>query len=78
MGSPLSGLFACLYLEFLEAGPFKYIIPKDAQYFQYIDDTLIIYPSEINITNITNRLNDIEPTIQFTHELEFNNSIKTK
>ena len=75
MGSPLSGLLACLYLEFLEAGPFKYIIPKDAQYFRYIDDTLIIYPSKINITKITNRLNDIEPTIQFTHELEFNNSL---
>ena len=30
MWSPLSGALACFYLEFLEAGPFQTIIPKDA------------------------------------------------
>ena len=75
MGSPLSGVLACIYLEFLEAGPFKRIIPSDATYYRYIDDALLIYPNHINISTLTNKLNSIERTIKFTHELEHNHTL---
>jgi len=75
MGSPLSGVLACLYLEFLESKPFKYILPADSNYFRYIDDILFIYPLNHNITQIVERLNKIEPTINFTHELEHKHTL---
>ena len=52
MGSPLSGILACLFLEFLESEPFKYILPKDIHFFRYTDDILIIYPNKYNIETI--------------------------
>ena len=70
MGSPVSGVLACLFLEFLESGPFSYILPKTTTYFRYIDDALIIYPRQTNLENLVTRLNDVEPTIKFTHEDE--------
>ena len=72
MGSPLSGVLACLYLEFLESGPFKYIIPENALFLRYIDDALLIYPRHVNLENLVARLNDIEPSINFTYECESN------
>ena len=43
MGYPLSGVFAYIYLEFLESGPIRYILPSSASYFWYIDDILFIH-----------------------------------
>lgn len=43
MGSPLSGVLACLYLEFLESDTFKNILPPDSSCFRSIDDSLLIY-----------------------------------
>ena len=71
MGSPLCGVLACIYLEFLEFGPFKYIIPNTAHYFRYIDDILLIYPQDLDLHSITDRLNNVE-RIKFTYELEYN------
>ena len=59
MGSPLSGVLACLYLELLESQPFKHILPDDIQYFRYIDDLLIIYNKEHNIPQIVQKLNQV-------------------
>ena len=75
MGSPLSGALACLFLELLEAGPFQYIFPKNIVYYRYIDDALLIYPNNINLPKLVDRLNMVEPTITFTHECETNNSL---
>ena len=74
MGSPLSGVLACIYLEFLESGPFKYIIPNTTHYFRYIDDILLIYPQDLDLHSITDRLNNVEPSIKFTYELEYNST----
>ena len=41
MGNPLSGVLACLFLEFLESAPFKYKLPSNTAYFRYIDDIII-------------------------------------
>ena len=72
MGSPLSGVLACIYLEFLESGPFEHIIPNTAHYFRYINDILFIYPQDLDLNSITDKLNDVEPSLKFTHELEYN------
>ena len=50
MEYPLSWVLACIYLEFLESGPFKYIAPNTAWYFRYIDDILLIYPQDFDFT----------------------------
>ena len=60
MRSPLRGVLACIYLEFLESGPFKYINPDTAYYFRYIDDILLIYPQDLDLQSITDRLNNAE------------------
>ena len=44
MGNPLSDVLACLFLEFLESGPFKYRLRINTTYFKYIDDILIFLP----------------------------------
>ena len=72
MGSPLSGVLACLYLEILEAGPFKAIFPPKTTYFRYIDDAFVIYPERKDIDKITEKLNQVEETIEFTVEREEN------
>ena len=59
MGSPLSGVLACIHLEYLEPGPFKYSIPNTAHYFRYIDDILHIYPQGLNLHSITDKLNNV-------------------
>ena len=75
MESPLSGVLACLYQESLESQPFKHIPPNDIQYFRYIDDIFIIYFKEHNIPQIVQKLNQVEPSINFTYKLEKNNSL---
>ena len=72
MGSPLSGILACIDLEFLESGHFKYIIPNTAYYFRYIDDILLICPQNLELHSITDRLNNVEPSLKFIYELEYN------
>ena len=75
MGSPLSGVLASIYLEFLGSGPFEYIIPNTAHYFRYIDDILLIYPQDLDLHSITDRLNNFKPSIKFTYELEYNSTL---
>ena len=71
----LSHVLARIYLEFLESGPCKFIILNNSNYFRYIDDILFIYLQELDLVKITDRLNKIEPTIEFTRELKTNNSL---
>ena len=71
MDSVLTSVLACIYLEFLESGPFTYIIPSNTSYFRYIVDILLIYPPDLNLNRITDKLN-AEPSIKFIYELESN------
>ena len=73
MGSPLSRVLACIYLEFLESGLFKHI-PNTAHYFRYIDDILLIYPQDLDL-HITDKLNNVEPSLKFIYELEYNSTL---
>ena len=73
MGSHHSSVLVWIYLEFLESDPFKYIITSNPSYSRYIDDILLIYPQDLNLNSIADRLNNIEPSIKFTYEFESNN-----
>lgn len=70
MGSPLSGMMACIFLEFLESGSSQNILPKQWTPFRYIDDTLLIYPRDTVLPDLAHKLNKIEHTIEFTYEIE--------
>ena len=65
MGSALSGVLRSLFLELVYSDPFKFIIPKDSNYFNYVDDILLMYPRNNDRTQITDALNKIESTINF-------------
>ena len=75
MGSPLSRVLAYIYLEFLECGPFKYITPNTDCYFRYMDNILLIYPQDLDLHSITDRLNNVELSIKFTYEHESKNTL---
>ena len=75
MGSPISPVLACLYLEFLESGSFNKILPRTATYLRYIDDVLLLYPRRTKLEELVNKLNNVEPSIKFTYELENDNKL---
>ena len=75
MGSALSGFLACIYLEFLESVPFKYILPNTAHYFRYINDILLIYLQDLDLHSIIDSLDNVEPSIKCTYELEYNSTL---
>ncbi len=52
MGNPLTGVLACLFLEFLETGTFKYRLPTNTTYFIYIDDIHISLPQNLKAEEI--------------------------
>ena len=70
-----NGVLGYVFLEFLESGPFKYRVPINATYFRFIDDKLIFLHQNLKIEEITEKLNNVEPSINFTYEKESNNSI---
>lgn len=70
MRSPLSGVMACIFFEFLKSGPFQNILPKQSTYFHYIDDVLLIYPHDTNLPDLVDQLNKVKHTIEFTHKME--------
>ena len=76
MRNTLSRVLACLFLEFLESGHFKYRLPNNTTYFRYIDDILIFLPPKHqNCEEITEKLNNFEHSINFIYEKESNNTI---
>lgn len=70
MGSPLSTVLACLYMESLEEGQISKITGKNIVWLRYIDDVLILAPRRTNLHALLNKINNIEPTITFTMEDE--------
>ena len=54
---------------------FKYFIPNIASYFRYIDDILLIYLQDLDWHSITDRLNNVETSLKFTYELEYNSTL---
>ena len=76
MGAPTSGIIALLFLQNSEDAHLIHLSNKHkiVTYFQYVDDTLIIYNSNhTDIDNIQNDFNTLHPNMKFTAETETNN-----
>lgn len=76
MGSPLSPIISCLYLELLERY-FFYPSPlfSNTTWLRYVDDVLFIHPKSTNINNVHTFINSIKPSIKFTLEKATNNTL---
>ena len=61
MGSPLSPVAACLYLEWLEEHRYKEIMGKNVVWVRCVDDVLVVAPSDMNSNNKPNELNAVDP-----------------
>ena len=70
MGSPLSPVAACFYLERLEEKKFKDIMGPTCTWIRYIDDVLIVTQDDVNLDDKLNALNAVDQKIQFTVEKE--------
>ena len=51
MGSPLSVVLACLYMESLEEDFFKDVLGASSTWMRYVDDVLCFVPIHTDVTN---------------------------
>ena len=70
MGSPLSPVAACLFMEFLEEEHFLKILGNDSLWLRYVDDVVVVVPKEKNLTEELKKLNSVHGNIEFTIEEE--------
>ena len=70
MGSPLSAVMACLYMETLENDRFIRIMGRGSIWYRYVDDVLGVVPKNTNVDNKLRMLNAVNNNIQFTVEHE--------
>lgn len=75
MGSALSPVMACLYMETLETDSFNRIMGRGSKWYRYVDDVLVIIPKNTNTENKVRMLNSVNPDIQFTVEEEINDKL---
>ena len=75
MGSPLSAVLACLYMEAMEEDHYKNIVGNNCTWLRYVDDVLCFVPSETDLPRLLQELNNIDAAIQFTTEEENNGKI---
>ena len=70
MGSPLSPVAACLYMESLEKSKFFNIIGSDSLWLRYVDDVLVVVPDDTDLEQKLRQLNSVDEKVQFTVEFE--------
>ena len=70
MGSPLSPVAACLFMETLEEEHFKEIMGTKTTWMRYVDDILLVIPENMNLESKLQELNAVHPNIQFSAEKE--------
>ena len=75
MGSPLSPVAACLYMEWLEKHKYKSIMGGDVFWVRYVDDILIVAPQTMDLNEKLRELNLVDPKIQLTLEHEEHSAI---
>ncbi|KAJ8919473.1 hypothetical protein NQ315_016573, partial [Exocentrus adspersus] len=76
MGSSLSPIMSNTFMEHFEETYVKSYINKPKIWWRYVDDIFSIWPhGQDNLADFLNFLNNIEPTIKFTLELEENNKL---
>ena len=74
MGSPLGPALANIFVGFHESRLFNNTI-KPGVYFRYVDDTFVIFGSELECDHFHVNLNHLHPALNFTVEKEQNNSL---
>ena len=72
MGNPFSSVLVGL---FLESRSLNYTLLLNVIFLKYIDDILIFLPQNIKFKKIAEKLNNVEPFINFTNEKESYNII---
>lgn len=70
MGSPLSPVAACLFMESLESERYKQIMGDSVTWLRYVDDVLIVAPKNVDLDEKLKQLNAVNDRIQFTCERE--------
>ena len=75
MGSPLSCVAACLFMEVLESEEYSKIIPTGSKWYRYVDDCLVVLHKDTDLDILLDRMNNVHDKIQFTIEKESNNSL---
>ena len=75
MGSPLSPVAACLYMEWLEKHQYKNIMGEGTFWVHYIEDVLVVVPQTMDSNEKLKELNLVDPKIQFMIETEKEGSI---
>ena len=75
MGSPLSPVAACLYMEWLEKHHYQGIMGQEVIWVRYVDDVLVVVPKSLDLDSKLNELNSVNEKIQFTLEKEDQGSI---
>ena len=73
MGSPLGPAVANIFVDFLES-KFDNTV-KPGVYFRYVDDTFVIFGSELDCDRFHEKLNLLHPAFKFTIEKEQNNCL---
>ena len=79
MGSPLSPLLAEIFMNYLETELLKSqnsLVNNVKFWFRYVDDILCLFSgSDRQLNNFLNKINNLNPHIKFTMEMEVNKSI---
>lgn len=75
MGSLLSPVAACLYIELLEKHHYLKIVGSDITWFRYVDVILVIVPKTTHLNRTLVIINQINSKIQFTVEMENNRKL---
>ena len=78
MGAPSSSLIAEIFLQHIENTHLAHLSKKHKiiNYFRYVDDILIIFdPTHSGIQTILDDFNTLHRNLQFTAELEENNTL---
>ena len=74
MGSPLGPAVANIFVGCYECRLFDNTV-KPGVYFRYVDDTFVIFRSELDCGYFHEKLNLLHPALNFTVEKEQNNSL---
>ena len=74
MGSPLRPALANIFVGFHESRLFDNTA-KPGVYFRYVDDSFVIFGSELDCDHFKEKLNLLHPALKFTIEKEQNNSL---
>lgn len=75
MGSPLSPVAACLFMEILEQDQLVKIMGPGTSWFRYVDDVLVIVPKDQDLNEKLHQINTVHSNIEFTLEEELNGMI---